>query len=123
MILLLFDKMTSKMLILGSYFRSDLTYLTNASFCALMCCVGFDPSLVTSYEDLLKYVVRTEAGYTCPCGRLSPNSSSTNVQYHLESVHFRGHFLWNCNICGKEVENKRALLWHKKKVPRRINLI
>jgi len=76
---------------------------------------GFDPSLVTCYEDLLKYVVRTEAGYTCPCGRFSPNPSKTAVQYHIESVHFRGHFLWTCSICGKEVKNKRAFLRHKKK--------
>jgi len=76
---------------------------------------GFDPSLVTCYEDLLKYVVRTEAGYTCPCGRYSPTPSKTAVQYHIESVHFRGHFLWTCSICGKEVKNKRALLGHKRK--------
>merc|ERR1719447_459204 len=76
---------------------------------------GFDPSLVTCYEDLLKYVVRTEAGYTCPCGRFSPTPSKTTVQYHIESVHFRGHFLWTCSICGKEVKNKRALLGHKRK--------
>jgi len=76
---------------------------------------GFDPSLVTCYEDLLKFVVRTEVGYTCSCGRFSPKPSKTAVQYHLESVHFRGHFLWNCSTCGKEVKNKRALLRHKKK--------
>jgi len=76
---------------------------------------GFDPSLVTCYEDLLKYAVRTEAGYTCLCGRFGPHASKTLVQYHLESVHFRGHFLWNCSTCGKEVKNKRALLRHKRK--------
>jgi len=76
---------------------------------------GFDPSHVTCYEDLLKYVVRTEAGYTCPCGSVSPKPSKTAVQYHIESVHFRGHFLWTCSICGKEVKNKRSLLGHKRK--------
>jgi len=76
---------------------------------------GFDPSLVNCYEDLLKYVVRTEEGYTCSCGSFSPNSSKIAVQYHLESAHFPGHFLWNCSTCGKKEKNKRALIRHKKK--------
>ena len=78
-------------------------------------CLGFDPSLVNCYEDLLKYVVRTEEGYTCSCGSFSPNSSKIAVQYHLESAHFPGHFLWNCSTCGKREKNKRALIRHKKK--------
>ena len=52
---------------------------------------GFDPSLVTCYEDLLQYVVRTEGGYQCSCGGFS-HRWKMNVQNHLESIHFPGHF-------------------------------
>jgi len=76
---------------------------------------GFDRSLVNCYEDLLKYVVRTEAGFTCSCGSITPQPQKKGVLLHIESVHFNGHFLWNCSICGKEVKTKRALLGHKRK--------
>jgi len=73
---------------------------------------GFDPSQVACFEDLLQYVVRTERGYECPCGGFSHKSKST-VQYHVESKHFPNHFVWNCNICGKQAKTKTALLSHK----------
>ena len=77
-----------------------------------MWCAGFDPSLVACFEDLLQYVVRTERGYECPCGSFS-HKSKANVQYHVESKHFPNHFVWNCNICGKQAKTKAALQGHK----------
>ena len=78
----------------------------------IMWCAGFDPSQVACFEDLLQYVVRTERGYECPCGGFSHKSKST-VQCHVESKHFPNHFVWNCNICGKQAKTKTALLSHK----------
>jgi len=70
---------------------------------------GFDPGC---YEDLQQYVVRTESGYECAfCGGFSHKGRS-NVQYHIESKHFPNHFVWNCNICGRQASTKSALLKH-----------
>lgn len=79
-----------------------------------MCCAGFDPSLVSCYEDLLQYVVRTEGGYQCSCGGFS-HRWKMNVQNHLESIHFPGHFLWNCDICGEQAKTRNGLSQHKSK--------
>ena len=73
---------------------------------------GFDPGC---YEDLQQYVVRTESGYECAfCDDFS-HKGRTNVQYHIESKHFPNHFVWNCNICGKQASTKSALLKHNSK--------
>ena len=75
---------------------------------------GFDPSLVTCYEDLLQYVVRTEGGYQCSCGGFS-HRWKMNVQNHLESIHFPGHFVWNCDLCGEQAKTRNGLSQHKSK--------
>jgi len=73
---------------------------------------GFDSSLVTCFEDLLQYVVRTETGYKCFCGSFS-HCYKTKVQEHIESKHFPNHFAWNCDICGAQSKSKRGLRAHK----------
>ena len=75
---------------------------------------GFDPSLVTCYDDLLQYVVRTEGGYQCSCGGFS-HRWKMNVQNHLESIHFPGHFVWNCDLCGEQAKTRNGLSQHKSK--------
>ena len=75
---------------------------------------GFDPSSVTCYEDLLQYVIRTEQGYQCVCGSFQ-HRWKWNVQNHLESIHFPGHFVWNCDICGETTKTKNGLSQHKTK--------
>jgi len=75
---------------------------------------GFDPSVVTCYEDLLQFVVKTDHGYECCCGGFR-HRWKMNVQNHLESIHFPGHFIWNCDLCGEQVKTRNALSQHKTK--------
>ena len=44
------------------------------------------------------------------CGK--QNSLKTNVRNHIESVHFPGHFSYNCNHCKKTFKAKNALCVH-----------
>ena len=67
---------------------------------------------MSCYEDLLQYVVRTETGYACCCGGFA-HRWKMNVQNHLESKHFLGHFTWNCDICGETTKTKNGLSQHK----------
>jgi len=73
---------------------------------------GFDPSLVGSYDDLMQYVVKVEGGYVCCCGAFR-HQWKMNVQNHVESIHFPGHFKWNCDICGDEAKTRNILAKHK----------
>ena len=73
---------------------------------------GFDPSLVTCFEDLLQYVVRTESGFKCSCGGFNSHSR-VKVQEHIESKHFPNFFVWNCDVCGAQSKSKSGLRMHK----------
>ena len=73
---------------------------------------NFDPSLVTCYEDLLQYAVRTEGVYNCSCGGFSHRGKG-QMQEHIESKHFPNHFVWFCDICGVESKSKAGLRRHK----------
>jgi len=72
---------------------------------------GFDSELVNSFEDLLQFVVRTKGGHKCLCGSFS-HSSIVAVQRHIESKHFPNHFVWNCDVCGKQPKTREALRLH-----------
>ena len=73
---------------------------------------GFDPSLVTCFEDLLQYAVRTEIGYKCTwCGFSHPRKM--HMQEHIESMHFPGRFVWNCDICGVQSKSRSGFRRHK----------
>ena len=74
---------------------------------------GFDPSLVTCFEDLLLYAVRTESGYKCSCGVTAQRRRA--MQEHIESRHFPNHFDWNCDICGVQSKTSLGLRVHKSK--------
>jgi len=75
---------------------------------------GFDATLVGSYDDLMLYVVKTESGYACCCGSFR-HQWKMNVQNHVESIHFPGHFKWNCEVCGDEAKTRNILAKHKSK--------
>ena len=74
----------------------------------------FDPSLVVTYDDLMLFISKTERGYACCCGAFQ-HQWKMNVQNHVESIHFPGHFKWNCDICGEEAKTKNILAKHKSK--------
>jgi hypothetical protein len=90
-----------------------LTFLAafNHSFSTLP---GFDAGLVGTYDDLMLYVVKTESGYACCCGSFR-HQWKMNVQNHVESIHFPGHFRWNCDVCGDEAKTRNILAKHKSK--------
>merc|ERR1712013_787196 len=73
---------------------------------------GFDSKHVNSFEDLLQFVVPTKGGFKCPCGGYR-HSHRGNVQSHIESKHFPNHFVWNCDVCGKQHKTSTALRIHK----------
>ena len=75
---------------------------------------GFDPSTVGNYDDLMLYVVKTSGGYACCCGSFR-HQWKMNVQNHVESIHFPGHFKWNCEVCGEEAKTRNILAKHKSK--------
>ena len=75
---------------------------------------GFDPSTVGNYDDLMLYVVKTSGGYACCCGSFR-HQWKMNVQNHVESIHFPGHFKWNCDVCGEEAKTRNILAKHKSK--------
>ena len=75
---------------------------------------GFDPSTVENYDDLMLYVVKTSGGYACCCGSFR-HQWKMNVQNHVESIHFPGHFKWNCEVCGEEAKTRNILAKHKSK--------
>ena len=77
-----------------------------------MLCAGFDSNLVNTFDDLLQFVVRIKGGYKCLCDCFS-HSSKVAVQRHIESKHFPNHFVWNCDVCGKQPKTKEALRIHK----------
>lgn len=74
----------------------------------------FEPSRVTSYDDLMQYIVKTSSGYACCCGSFA-HKWKMNVQNHVESIHFPGHFTWNCEVCGEEAKTRNILAKHKTK--------
>lgn len=60
------------------------------------------------------YVVKTGVGYACCCGSFK-HQWKMNVQNHVESIHFPGHFKWNCDVCGEEAKTRNILAKHKSK--------
>jgi len=46
------------------------------------------------------------------------NSQKINVRNHIESVHFPGHFNYNCHHCKKTFKTKNALCLHVSRVHR-----
>ena len=50
------------------------------------------------------------------CGK--QNSQKINVRNHIESVHFPGHFSYNCDHCEKTFKTKMALYVHVSKMHR-----
>ena len=60
------------------------------------------------------YVVKTSGGYACCCGSFR-HQWKMNVQNHVESIHFPGHFKWNCEVCGEEAKTRNILAKHKSK--------
>jgi len=72
---------------------------------------GFDSNLVNTFDDLLQFVVRIKGGYKCLCDCFS-HSSKAAVQRHVESKHFPNHFVWNCDVCGKQPKTREALRLH-----------
>jgi len=75
---------------------------------------GFEDTVVSSFEDLQQFVVKTANGYQCYCG-LFKHKWKANVQNHIESIHYPGHFIWNCDICGDQVKTRNMLSQHKTK--------
>ena len=75
---------------------------------------GFDGIVVSSYDDLHQFVVRVKDGYQCYCGNFK-HKWKANVQNHIESIHYPGHFIWNCDICGEQVKSRNMLSQHKTK--------
>ena len=51
------------------------------------------------------------------CGKHN-SMKKANVRNHIESVHFPGHFSYNCNHCKKTFKSKSALCVHVSKVHR-----
>ena len=70
--------------------------------------------MVSSYDDLHQFVVRVKDGYQCYCGNFK-HKWKANVQNHIESIHYPGHFIWNCDICGEQVKSRNMLSQHKTK--------
>jgi len=75
---------------------------------------GFEDAVVSTFEDLQQFVVKTESGYQCYCGMFK-HKWKANVQNHIESIHYPGHFIWNCDICGDQVKTRNMLSQHKTK--------
>jgi len=75
---------------------------------------GFEDTVVSSFDDLQQFVVKTESGYQCYCG-VFKHKWKANVQNHIESIHFPEHFIWNCDICGEQVKTRNMLSQHKTK--------
>jgi len=75
---------------------------------------GFEDTMISTFEDLLQFVVKVGDGYQCQCG-LFKHKWKANVQNHIESIHYPGHFIWNCDICGEHVKTRNMLSQHKSK--------
>ena len=50
-------------------------------------------------------------GYKCTlCGK--ENRDRASARNHIESVHFPGHFIYNCDHCEKTFKSKDSLCKH-----------
>ena len=56
-----------------------------------------------------------------------PQQKSLNhlesIQNHMESIHFPGHFVWNCDLCGEQAKTRNGLSQHKSKFHSKKNSI
>ena len=44
------------------------------------------------------------------CGKA--NRNKTNIKNHVESIHFAGQFVYNCQMCSKTFNGKNSLSVH-----------
>jgi len=70
---------------------------------------------ITEPQDLDQFLGKdyTMKKYKCTICCLFSHSSKGNARNHVESKHFQGVFMYNCNSCGKVMNTKRALEVHR----------
>merc|ERR1712096_70252 len=62
---------------------------------------------------LMEYIKKdSEAGmFVCQfCGKA--NLQKNNIRKHIEGVHFKGHFIYKCEMCNKDFNGKHSLSVH-----------
>lgn len=71
----------------------------------------------TNPDDLLQYVSPDaqdgKTSYICSLCEKFRHKFRANVRNHVESQHFRGAFMYPCDICGMESQSKQELYSHK----------
>lgn len=72
----------------------------------------FLPGILSTPEDLKKYIVQGEKGPTCGVCFMFSHRSKSNVQNHIESKHFPNSFSYSCHKCSRNVSTKKALEIH-----------
>jgi len=68
--------------------------------------------ILSTPEDLKKYIVQGEKGPTCGVCFMFSHRSKSNVQNHIESKHFPNSFSYSCHKCSRNVSTKKALEIH-----------
>ena len=66
-------------------------------------------------EDLKTYVMldpSTKLRYCGICNNFS-HKALGNVRDHIESKHFKDHFIYSCDKCSRQFPTKMALFKHK----------
>jgi len=73
---------------------------------------GLEPGKVDP-AMLMEYIKKdSEAGmFVCQfCGKA--NLQKNNIRKHIEGVHFKGHFIYKCEMCNKDFNGKHSLSVH-----------
>ena len=77
-------------------------------------CVIYVAGFITKPEDFDKYILKTDAGYTCEICAYSQAQFGV-VKNHVESKHFPNSFNYNCPLCDKVLTTNNAFLIHKRR--------
>ena len=70
---------------------------------------------ITDPEDFKKYLIKSPQDGKYYCSICSEFSHTGKIQArdHVESKHFPGHFIYDCDICNDTFTTKKSLNNHK----------
>ena len=80
-------------------------------------------SEVTSFDDLLRYVLKDGGRYHCTLCNLFTHKWKDNVKNHVEAKHFNGAFVHTCDMCGLEFGTKYKLAQHRSKAHKKEKIL